>query len=155
MIYRSPLDSVSQFLGSLTDIIDFSLAHTIILLWWVVLMLSLLIMPWRIHVIKSCHMSNHKFNGVINLIKGNTCFKGQGSDIDLILNNRRFSFKNSNSYETVISDHHHFKYSMLKSNLSNSKPKLVNHRDYIISYIIYIIFLLYFYIISLRIWKLV
>ena len=36
-----------------------------------------------------------------------TCFKGQGSCIDLVLINRMFSFKHSNSYETGISDHHH------------------------------------------------
>ena len=71
-----------------------------------------------------------KVNGLINLIKGNTCLKGQGPCIDLILTNRRFSFKHSNSYETGISDHHHLIYSMLKSDLSNSKPKLVNYRDY-------------------------
>ena len=69
-------------------------------------------------------------NGLINLIKGNTCFKGQGSCIDLILTNRRFPFKHSNSYETDISDHHHLIYSILKSNLSVSEPKLVNYRDY-------------------------
>ena len=70
-----------------------------------------------------------KVNGLINLIKGNACFKGQGSCIDLNLTNRRFSFKHSNSYETGLSDHHHFIYSMLKSNLSNSEPKLVNCKD--------------------------
>ena len=56
-------------------------------------------------------------NGLINLIEGNTCFKGQGSCIDLILPKRRFSFKHSNSYETGICDHYHLIYSMLKSNL--------------------------------------
>ena len=71
-----------------------------------------------------------KVNGLIKLIKGNTYFKGQGSCINLILPNRRFSFKHSNSYETDISDHHHLIYSMLKSNLSNSEPKSVNYRDY-------------------------
>ena len=67
-----------------------------------------------------------KVNGLINLIKGNTCFKRQDSCIDLNSTNRRFSFKHSNSYETDLSDHHIFVYSMLKSNLSNSEPKSVN-----------------------------
>ena len=71
-----------------------------------------------------------KVNGLINLINGNTCFKGQCSCIDLNLINRRFSFKHSNSYETGLSDHHHFIYSILKSNLSSSKPKSVNCKDY-------------------------
>ena len=49
-------------------------------------------------------------NGLISLIKGNTYFKGQGFCIGLILTNKWFSFKHSNSYETGISDHHHLMY---------------------------------------------
>ena len=33
-----------------------------------------------------------KVIGLINLIKGNTCFKGKGSDIDLLLTKRRCIF---------------------------------------------------------------
>ena len=44
---------------------------------------------------------------LINLIKNDTCFKGEGSCIDLILTNRKFSFKNSTSFETGLSDHNH------------------------------------------------
>ena len=69
-------------------------------------------------------------NKLTNLIKGNTGFKGQGSCIDLILTNRRFSFKHSNSYKTGIGNHQHLICSTLKSNLSNSEPKLVSYRDY-------------------------
>ena len=57
-------------------------------------------------------------NGFINLIKSNTCFKGKGSCIDLILTNRKYSFKHSNSVETGISDHHHLIYTMLKITFS-------------------------------------
>ena len=71
-----------------------------------------------------------KVNGSMNLIKENTCFKGQGSCTDLILTNKGFSFKYSNSYETGISDHHHLIYSKLKSNFSNSEPKFITYRDY-------------------------
>ena len=46
-------------------------------------------------------------NGFINLIKNKTCFKGQGSCIDLILTNRKYLFKNSSSHETGVSDHQH------------------------------------------------
>ena len=35
-------------------------------------------------------------NGFINLVKSNTCIKGKGSYIDLILTNRKYSFKHSN-----------------------------------------------------------
>ena len=67
-----------------------------------------------------------KVNGLMNLFKGNTCFKGHDSCIDVILTKMRLSFKHSNSYETGISDHHHLIYSMLKSNFCNSEPKLLN-----------------------------
>ena len=53
--------------------------------------------------------------------------------IDLILTNRSFSYKHSKSRQTQslgISDHHGLIYSMLKSNFSNSEPKLVTYRDY-------------------------
>ena len=40
-----------------------------------------------------------------NLIKRNTCFKGDSS---CILTNRNYSFKFSNNYGTSLSDHHQF-----------------------------------------------
>ena len=42
----------------------------------------------------------------VNLIKNKTCFKGV-SCIDLILTNRKYSFKNTSSYEIGLGDHHH------------------------------------------------
>ena len=69
-------------------------------------------------------------NNLTNLIKTNTCFKGKGSSIDLILTNRKYSFKYTSSYETGLSDHHHMIYTMLKSSFINIEPKLLNYRDY-------------------------
>ena len=46
-------------------------------------------------------------NNLVNLVKTNTCFKGSGPCIDLILTNRKYSYKNPTSYETGLSDHHH------------------------------------------------
>ena len=69
-------------------------------------------------------------NNLYNLIKSNTCFKGKGSYIDLILTNRKYSFKFSGSYETGISDCHHMIYTMLKSCFNNTEPKLLNYRDF-------------------------
>ena len=54
-------------------------------------------------------------NNIINLIKNNTWFKGIGSCMDLILTNRKYSFKNNRSFETGLSDDHHIIYTMLKS----------------------------------------
>ena len=44
-------------------------------------------------------------HNLFNLIKSNTCFKGRGSSIDLILTNRKFCFKNSSTFEIGQSNH--------------------------------------------------
>ena len=69
-------------------------------------------------------------NNLTSLIKTNTCFKGKGSSIDLILTNRKCSFKNTSSYDTGHSDHRHMIYTMLKSSFINIEPKLLNYREY-------------------------
>ena len=66
---------------------------------------------------------------LINLIKNNACFKRAGSCIDLILTNRKFSLKNSTSFETVLSDHHRLVYSMLRT-FHKEEPKALIYRDY-------------------------
>ena len=107
--------SLSQFLKFLTGIIDFFSSEDD----------NFTIMcDFNAHRLDNAMKDFIKVNGLINLIKGNTCLKGQ-------LINRRFSFEHSNSYETGISDNHHLIHSMLKSSLSDSEPKLVNYRDYI------------------------
>ena len=69
-------------------------------------------------------------NGFINLIKSNTCFKVKSSCIDLILTNKKYSFKHSDSVETGISHHHNLIYTMLKTTFSKAQPKLVHYRQY-------------------------
>ena len=69
-------------------------------------------------------------NNLLNLIKKNTCFKGTGSCIDLILTNRKYSFKYTEPYETSISDHHRMIYTMLKSCFQNKEPKVLNFGDF-------------------------
>ena len=69
-------------------------------------------------------------NNHTNLIKTNTCFKGKGSSIDLILTNRKYLFKYTSSYETGLSDHHYMIYAMLKSSFINIEPKLLNYKEY-------------------------
>ena len=67
-------------------------------------------------------------NSFTNMVKINTCFKGKGSCIDLILISRKFSVKFTLRYETGISDHHHHMiYTMLKSCFQNAEP---NYRDF-------------------------
>ena len=56
-----------------------------------------------------------------NLIKNNTCFKGVGSCIDLVLINIKYCFKNTSSYETGISDHHHLIFSIMKTTFASEE----------------------------------
>ena len=64
-----------------------------------------------------------------NLIKGNTCFKGDASCIDLILTNGKYCFKITSSFETGISDHHHLIYSMLKTKSEKEESIKVTYGD--------------------------
>ena len=66
---------------------------------------------------------------LINLIESNTCFKGVGACIDLVLINRRYCFKNTSSYETGISDHHHLIFSIMKTTFASEEPKKFVYRD--------------------------
>ena len=66
----------------------------------------------------------------INLVKGNTFFKGKGSCIDLILTNRRHSFKHTSSTETGLSDHHHLISSVMKATFEKEESKVLVYQDY-------------------------
>ena len=66
----------------------------------------------------------------INLVRGNICFKGKGSYIDLILINRRYSFKHSSSTETGLSDHHHLISSMMKTTSEKEETKVLVYWNY-------------------------
>ena len=69
-------------------------------------------------------------HGLINLIKNNTCFIDEGSCINLIWTNRKFSFKNSTYLETGLRDHYHLIYSILKIMFHKKEPKTLIYRDY-------------------------
>ena len=79
------------------------------------------------HPVMLLFMNNENF---INLVKGNTCFKGKGSCIDLILTNRRYSFKHTSFTEIGLSDHHHLISSMLKTIFEKEEPKVLVYRYY-------------------------
>ena len=64
------------------------------------------------------------------MIKNNTCFKGEGPCIDLILTNLKFSFKNYTSFETGLSDHLHLIYSIMKTTFHTKESKTLVYRDY-------------------------
>ena len=69
-------------------------------------------------------------NALYSLIKVDTCFKGKGTCTDLIFTHRRFSFKNTNTFETGLSDHHYMIYTMLKSTFEKAEPIKLTYRDY-------------------------
>ena len=104
-IYRPPSQNSEFFLNSLTSIIN----HFTKLFDNCIIIGDFNLEPSDI-ILKHFLDSNR----LHNLIKGNTCFKGKGSLIDLILINRKFSFKNTQSVETGFSDHHHMVYTMSK-----------------------------------------
>ena len=114
------IDTVICFLGSLIGITDYfssSLENFILIIVWYSVTWF-----WYGGIIKC--------NDLINLIKENTCFKVQRSCMDLLLTNKRFSFKNSNSYETGISDHQLLIHLKLKFTFFNLQQQLVLCRDY-------------------------
>ena len=104
-IYRPPSQNSEFFLNSLTSIIN----HFTKLFDNCIIIGDFNLEPSDI-ILKHFLDSNR----LLNLIKGHTCFKGKGSLIDLILINRKFSFKNTQSVETGFSDHHHMVYTMSK-----------------------------------------
>ena len=70
-------------------------------------------------------------NNLFNLIRKPTCFKSsKGSCIDLILTNKRFNFKFTDTYETGLSDCHTLVHTMFKSSFYKLKPRKVFYRNY-------------------------
>ena len=72
-------------------------------------------------------MDSQKF---VCLIKNKTCFKGTGSCIDLILTNRKYSFKNTPSYETERHDHHHLIHTVMETTIKCEESKKLIYWNY-------------------------
>ena len=120
-IYRPPSQNSEFFLNSLTNIID----HFIKLFDNYIIIGDFNLEPSNTtlkHFLDS--------NELYNLSKGHTCFKGKGSLVDLILTNREFSCKNTQSFKTGLSDHHHMAYTMFKISFQKSEPKQLIYRDF-------------------------
>ena len=119
-IYRPPSQNKQYFLENLSEIIDhFSSIYDNYII------LGDFNMEPSDSMLKTFMSSHNLFNS----IKSNTCFKGRGSCIDLILTNRKFCFKNSSTFETGLSDHHHLMYSMLKTTFKKEGSKRLIYRD--------------------------
>ena len=91
----------------------------------------LVISIWNItkisHPVMWSFMNSENF---INIVKGNIFFKGKGSCIDVILTNRRYSFRHISSSETCLSDHHHLISSMMKRAFEKEESKILINREY-------------------------
>ena len=73
-------------------------------------------------------MEKHKLYSLINTP---TCFKTSNPRcIDLILTNKKYSFKKSQSFETGESDHHHMVYTIMKTTFVKLPPKKLTYRCY-------------------------
>ena len=46
------------------------------------------------------------------------------------MTNRKFSYKNTQLFETGLSDHHHMGYTMLKTTFQKLEPKQLIYRDF-------------------------
>ena len=67
---------------------------------------------------------------IFNLIKDNACFRGESSCLDLNLANQKYSLKNSTSFETELSNHHHSIYSILKTASRKEESKMLIYCNY-------------------------
>ena len=120
-ICKSPLQNCQYFLDSLHDIIDFYSG---------VYGNHIVLGDFNMdpsHTQLSAFMEHYNY---YSLIKSNACFKGDGSCIDFILTSRKYCFKNTSSFETGISDHHHLIYSMLKTTFEKEESKKVTYCNY-------------------------
>ena len=120
-IYKPPSLKSQYFLDTLSDLLDFYSNHYDN---------KDILGDFNLKPSDPLMMTFLNEHDLINLIKNNTCFKGEGSCIDLILTNRKFLLKNSTSFEAGLSDHHHFIYSILKTTFHKEEPKTLIYCDY-------------------------
>ena len=120
-IYKPSLQSNSYFLDTLNDLLDFYSG---------IYDNKVVFGDFNLEPTNPVMINFMDSQNFTNLIKNNTCFKGVGSCIDLILTNRKYCFKNTSSYETGISDHHHLIFSIMKTTFASEEPKKFVYRGY-------------------------
>ena len=117
-IYKPPLQSNSYFLDTLNDLLDFYSGKYDN---------KVVFKDFNLETTNPVMINFMVSQNFTNLIKNNICFKRVGSCIDLILTNRKYCFKNTSSYETGLSDHHHLVFSIMKTTFT---LHLFVYRDY-------------------------
>ena len=120
-VYKPPFQSKNYFLDTLNDLLDFYPG---------IYDNKVAFGNFDFKPTDSVMMNVMDTQNFTNLIKNDTRFKGVGSCIDLILRNRKYCFKNTSSYETRISDHHHLIFSIMKTTFTSEEPRKFVYRDY-------------------------
>ena len=120
-IYKPPLQNNQYFVSILSNLLDFYSNEYDI---------KVVLGDFNLEPSSPGMLSFMNAQNFVSFIKNKTCFKGTGSCIDLILANRKYSFKNTSSYETGYSDHHHLIYSVMKAIFKCEEPKKLIYRNY-------------------------
>ena len=120
--YRNPKSNLQLYLDKLSDVLDYyCMTYDNILV-----MGDLNAEPS--HPIVETFLNVHDFYCHINQ---KTCWKSaEGTCIDLIFSNQKYSFQHTGAVETGISDHHALVYTMLKAKYVKRKAKEITYRDY-------------------------
>ena len=118
-IYKPPLQNNQYFVIILSDLLDFSSNEYDN---------NVVLGDFNLEPSSPSLLSFMDSQNFASLIKNRTCLKGTGSCIDLIFANRKYSFKNTSSYETGLSEHHHLIYSVMKTTFKCEEPKKLIYR---------------------------
>ena len=114
-VYKPPSLNNQYFCDSLSELLDFYLS---------IYDNKVVFGDFNLEISNPVMLSFVNNENFINLMKGNTCFKGKGSWIDLVLTNRRYSFKHTSSTEAGLSDYHHLISSMIKTTFEKKESKV-------------------------------
>ena len=120
-VYKPPLQNNQYFVSNLSDLLDFNSNKYVN---------KVVLRDFNLETLSPSMLSFNDSQNCATLVKNKTCFKGTGSCIDLILTNRKYSFKNTSSYETGLRDHHHLIYSVIKTTFKCEKPKKLIYTIY-------------------------
>ena len=119
-IYKPPLQNNQYFVSILSNLMDFSSNEYDN---------KVVLGDFHLELSSPSMLSFMDSQNCVSLIKNKTCFKGTGYCIDLILTNRKYSFRNTSSYKTWLSDPHHLIYSIMKTIFKCEEPKKLIYRN--------------------------
>ena len=120
-IYKPPLQNNQYFVSILSDLLDFYATEYDN---------KVELGDLNLELLSPSMLSFMDSPNFVNVMKNKICSKGAGSCIVLILRNGKYSFKNTSSYETGLSDHHHLIYSVMKTTSKCEEPKILIYGNY-------------------------